>query len=420
MTIERTRERPRLYTVGDGHYYLDADTDKCMIEVSQVRRDRNGELRGTLDVRTALVGALVLDDLGTINRYEGVYLSSPQRRREIANDLERRAKTSRADLDWLSLLDDLVFQVGKAEARGEAAVILATLPRAEADSSYQVDGFSLLKLHPQILFGDGGALKSFTMLHFAGELARQGVRPMYCDWELDGSDHRERAASLWGDQIPGIVYVRCYRPLVAEVDRLARLKHEHQINFAFIDSIAFACHGKPEDAEVASAYYRAVRSLGIGTLHAAHITKGGDFADQRPFGSTFWHNGARATWFAKAEDENVDTGQSRTVALINRKANLSARRSALAYRFEFGPGSVRIARTDPAQVESIAGALPVWQRIKATVASRPRSISELSEETGIKEDTIRRTVTRKGGMFTVIEGANGLRRVALVEARRVN
>ena len=156
-------ERPRLLRIGDGHYVLDADAARSYLEASQVRRDRNGELRCTLDVRTALVGALVLDAQGTLNRYEGAYLSSPQRRREIAVDLERRAKTQRADLDWHSLLDDLAFQVGKAEATGEAAVMLADLPRPSPDAAYLVDGFSLLKLHPQILFGDGGALKSFAI-----------------------------------------------------------------------------------------------------------------------------------------------------------------------------------------------------------------------------------------------------------------
>ena len=412
-----TRERPRLYTIGDGHYILDAD--KCQLEVVQVRRDRNGELRCTLDVRTALAGAAVLDDVGTLNRYDAISLSDSRRRRELAGDLARRAKTKTADLDWHGLLDDLSFQVGKAEATGERAVLLADIPRPLPDSGYTVDGFTLLKKHPQILFGDGGALKSFLMLHFAGGLAKQGAKVMYCDWELDGSDHRERAATLWGnDNIPGIVYVRCYRPLVSEIDRLCRLKHEHSIDFAFIDSIAFACHGKPEDAEVASAYYRAVRTLGIGTLHAAHITKAGDFAEHRPFGSAFWHNGARATWFAKAEDESSDTSRSRTVALINRKANLNARRSAMAYRFEFEPGMVRINRTDPTSVDSIASSLPVWQRIKAAVTSGPLSFAELVEETGLKEDTIRKTVTRKqGGMFTVIEGSNGLKKVALVERR---
>lgn len=410
-----TRERPRLYTIGDGHYILDAHT--CQLEAVQVRRDRNGELRCTLDARTALAGAQVLDDVGTLNRYDAISLSDSRRRREVAGDLARRAKTKVSDLDWHALLDDLAFQVGKAEAVGERAQLLSDIPRPLPDSGLTVDGFTLLKQHPQILFGDGGALKSFLMLHLAGGLARQGVRVMYCDWELDGADHRERAATLWGDDIPNIVYVRCYRPLVAEVDRLARLKHEHQIDFAFIDSIAFACHGKPEDAEVASAYYRAVRTLGIGTLHAAHITKAGDFAEHRPFGSAFWHNGARATWFAKAEDENADTSRSRTVALINRKANLNARRSAMAYRFEFEPGLVRIQRTDPASVESLASALPVWQRIKAAITSGPLSIAEIAEETSIKEDTVRKTVSRKGGMFTVIEGSNGLKKVALLERR---
>ena len=157
--------------------------------------------------------------------------------------------------------------------------------------------------------------------------------------------------------------------------------------------------------------------LGVGCI----ITKSGDFADHRPFGSAFWHNGARATWFAKAEDESADTGQSRTVALINRKATLSARRPALAYRFVFGPGSVRIARADPASVASIASALPVWQRIKAAVSSGPLSFAEIAEETGIKEGTIRQTVNRKkNGMFTVIEGSNGLQKVALLETRRAS
>jgi len=423
MPIDRpfsTRERPRLYTIGEGHYILDAEAAGCHFDVSQVRRDRNGELRGTLDVRTALIGADLLDDAGTLNRYDSVNLSSTTARGVIASDLERRAKTKRADIDFRSLLDDLAFKVGQAELKGEAAVMLADIPRPAPESAYTVDGFSLLRNHPQILFGDGGSLKSFLMLHFAGELARAGVKTMYCDWELDGGDHRERAASLWGDTIPGIVYARCYRPLVSEVDRLARLVHEHQVAFAFFDSIAFACHGKPEDAEVASAYYRATRSLRIGTLHAAHITKQGDMAEHRPFGSTFWHNGARSTWLAKAEDEQVETSRSRTVALINRKANLSARRQALAYRFEFEPGSVRIVKTDPASVESLASALPIWQRVKAAISRGPMTFADLVEETGIKEDSIRRTVSRKGGMFTLIEGGNGTQRVALLETRRIS
>jgi hypothetical protein len=240
---------------------------------------------------------------------------------------------------------------------------------------------------------------------------------MYCDWELDESDHRERAATMWGDAQPKILYVRCNRPLVAEVDRLARLKHEHQIDFAFCDSIAFACQGKPEDASTAQEYLRACRSLGIGTMHSAHIAGATEMREHRPFGSVFWHNGSRLTWLAKAEDESQDTAQSRTVALINRKANLSARRAALAYRFEFQPNLVRIVKTDPALVESAAASIPQWQRIKAAISKHPLTYAEIAEETGLKEGSIRKSVERATRTFKVVEGSNGLKKVALLELR---
>ena len=87
------------------------------------------------------------------------------------------------------------------------------------------------------------------MLYWAGLLSKQGVTPMYCDWEMTEEDHKERAAQIWGDSIPPILYVRCYRSLPNEIDRLARLKHEHKISFGFFDSVGFACPGKPEDAQ---------------------------------------------------------------------------------------------------------------------------------------------------------------------------
>lgn len=411
--------RPRLVTIGDGHYVLDCEAWGSHLEASQVRRDRNGETRCTLTVRTTLAGAAILDEpTNTLNRYEGISLSDHRVRRFIAEDLARCAPKS--GVNWRSLLDDLAFQVGRAEAAGAPAVLLADVPPSVPDLAFTIDGIPLLKRHPQVLFGDGGTLKSYLMLYWAGTLARQGVNVMFCDWELDDYDHAARAKAIWGGDVPKILYVRCLRPLVSEVDRLARLKHDHGIDFAFFDSIAFACQGKPEDSETAAAYYRAVRGLGIGTLHSAHVTKAGDMAEHRPFGSAFWHNGARQTIFAKAEDESGNVNHSRTVALINRKSNLGPRRPAAAYRFDFDPGSVRIARADPASVESLADSLPTWQRLKAAVSSGPLSFAELAEETGIREGTIRKTVTRKDGMFKVIEGSTGVQKVALLETRRAS
>ena len=106
--------------------------------------------------------------------------------------------------------------------------------------------------------------------------------------------------------MPGLFYVRCERPLTEEADRLRRIIREERIDFGIFDSVAFACDGPPEAAETASAYFRALRSLRIGSLNLAHITKS-ESGDQRPFGSIFWHNHARATWFIKRATDTPDT-----------------------------------------------------------------------------------------------------------------
>jgi len=74
-------------------------------------------------------------------------------------------------------------------------------------------------------------------------------------------------------------------------------------------------------------------------------------------------------------------------------------------------------KTDPTTVESAAASIPQWQRIKAAVANHPLTYAEIAEETGIKEASIRKSVERATRTFKVLEGANGLKRVALLELR---
>jgi hypothetical protein len=117
------------------------------------------------------------------------------------------------------------------------------------------------------------------------------------------------------------MYVRCDRPLVYEVASLRRMVRDGGYEFVVYDSVAYACDGAPESAEVDGKYFRAVRQIGRGSLHIAHISKS-EGGDQKPFGSIFWHNSARATWYVQREQESPDGSVSR-LGLFNRKANLS-------------------------------------------------------------------------------------------------
>src|SRR5262249_23091134 len=158
----------------------------------------------------------------------------------------------------------------------------------------------------------------YLALYIAGILARCGLSVAFFDWELCGEDHRDRLELLFGSDMPEIRYALCDRPLIAEVDRLRRIVRERKTDYAIFDSLASACDGPPEAAEVANEYFRAVRQIGCGSLHVPHVAKSSADSDKKPFGSTFWHNLARCTWNVQADPEN----NSLRLGFYNRKANL--------------------------------------------------------------------------------------------------
>ena len=304
----------------------------------------------------------------------------------------------------MGLLEEFAQRVLAAERAGSPAVLLAEIDRPAPDQALDVDGFPLLRRHPSILFGDGGTAKSYLALYLAGVLAERGLRVAYIDWELAGEDHRDRLERLFGPAMPTIYYARCTRPLVYEAERLRRIVRERAIDYAVFDSVAFACDGPPEAAEVAGRYFLALRQLGeIGSLHVAHVSKAADGADQKPFGSVFWHNGARASWNVKlAEGE---PGDSRiTVGLYHKKANLGARLPAVGFELSFDADRTRVRRVDLADVPDLAAGLSIRQRMVAALRRGAMTRDELADEIGAKPESIKRTINRYSRQFRVLEG----------------
>lgn len=392
----------------EGGYLLTFVEHETEFLAERLRWDRD-ELFGQLSVSCGLVGARTIDgslSAGTFN------FSSPRARRERAKDLSERA---RAKLDFIAMLEELCQRILKAERRGTPAVILRDVPRPNPDDEHDVNGFRFPKHHGTIAFGDGGTLKSYHTLQTLGTLAQRGLRVALIDWELDAGAHRLRLERLFGADMPDVRYVRCDRPLVYEVDRLRKIARDERLDFAGYDSIGYACPGPPEAAEHAMAYFRAVRQIGIGGLHVAHVRQG-DGNDQRPFGSSFWHNGARSTWFVKLAATSPD-GKRLTIGLFNRKANLSALRPAVGFEIEFDEERTSFARVNVADVSELAESLPLWQRMKSALTSGPLTLARLADDLGANVDTLDRTVRRKGALFTRIASADGVTRIALVERR---
>lgn len=402
---ERQNESGRLERefrpAGEGRYILEIPKLAIVLDLDRLRRDR-GSLHGELMATCRLPGTRSHDGVLYIGN---VNASSMRDQRDLASLLAARANAPH--IDWLDLLGELFSRTLAAERAGRPAVMLRDLSRPKPDEDIIVDGIQLLRRHAVILFGDGGEAKSYIALYLATRLAERGLRVLYADWELSGEEHRDRLERLCGEDMPDIVYARCDRPMVAEADRLRRLVREHGADYLIADSAAFASDGPPESAEVASGYFRALRSIGVGSLNIAHTTKA-EGGDRRPFGSTFWHNGARATWHARRSAG--DLGEpSLSVALFCRKANLGPIRPPTGYRIDFHPDRTIFQPQAVADMGAdVAGQLPLSIRMASLLSRGAMTPNEIANELDAKLDTVTRTARRgEGKRFIRIPGPNG-------------
>lgn len=396
---------------GDGGYVLSIPSVALVLAVSQLRRER-GTLFGELTVRCGLPGARTTRGNGLIAASE-FNLSSLHSRQTHAKFLGSR--TPGTGIDWLTVIEEFCQLVIEAERLGQPALRLDELPRPPVEEFLRVGDLLLPRSNPAILFGDGGTGKSYLALYVAGVLTTRGERVLYGDWECDADTHRGRLELLFGEAMPRVHYVRCERPLVGEVDRLRRLCAELGITYVIYDSVAFACDGPPESAEVAAGYFRAARSVVGGGLHLAHITKS-EGGDQKPFGSAFWHNGARMTWVA----QRIDAESNRTtlsLRLLNRKSNVGALLRPAGFRFTFGEGVTSVTPASPETLDLPPATVSAWRRMLDLLDDGPLPVKEIARRLGISTSAVDKAIARDpNSRFVKATGEDGIVRVALRQA----
>lgn len=381
--------------LAEDRYRLTLPEVGSIIEVDRLRRER-GELQGELCVKCTLPGVKTFDGTVSIADFN---LSSARARTERAKLLGTRSGSKA--VDWAGALEELCQRVLAAERQGNPSVDLRTLERPGPDDSISVDGLTFPRRHPTVLFGDGGSAKSYISLYILGTLAKRGMRVALFDWELAGEDHRDRLERIFGSEMPPIEYAHCERPLTFEVDRLARIVRDKRIDFAAYDSVVFACDGPPESAEVAARYFRAVRQIGVGGLHVAHITKS-DSGDMKPFGSVFFHNSARATYFCKLADASGD-GESISIGLYARKNNLSKQCAPIGYRISFTGDRTAFVRSNPNDTPELAGKMTYRERMYQMLRFGSLPVKEVADRLGTDVKTVRKTARRHPKTFTLLE-----------------
>lgn len=396
----------------------------------RLRWDRYGALSGEVTVWvTEPIESKVHSAQATLTTTDG--------RKKLADHCKRRAPEIEAD--WLAMTDAACVLVRDAFRRGEPAVLAADAPDLEPGAAQLRDTVTGDVVLPRneltIIHGDGDTGKSMTALLLASVIHTgrsdiasfdgEQVRVGYADWETSPAIQKLRLKRMFGEFYPKdlVLIPGAGVPLPDSVDRLRGIIREQRIGYLIVDSIAYACGGPPEDAAVASSFLNALQQLGLGkslgVLAVAHVTKA-DAKGQadKPFGSAFWHNSARMTWYAK---RNEGAGERFTIGLFNKKSNLGPRSRSIGLTLDFADGGLAFGRTDVVTDPELSAEVKLSVRIQRVLAHANRTLTyaELADELSADKEVVGETCRRGNGtLFTVLPG-EGREKVVGLRVREV-
>lgn len=357
--------------------------------------------RKTADVSAEL---LVYVDLGVgeipLHRTR-LNLTATRTRQEVANYLGKRMDGP----DWAGMLGEAAWAVTDAVREGEPAILLRDAVPPPAGGAILPP--LLTAPDPVILFGDGGTAKSYLGLAVAVSLhtdrplcglkPTQKLRTALLDFEWTAWPHQKRLRRLWGPGTPpDVVYVPCMTagPLSTQVDRLRRILREHDVEYVVVDSVALACAGPPEESGVALDFFQSLRQLEVGALLIAHVNRNAD--TWKPFGSSFWHNSARATWFIEREQS-----EELRLTLRNRKVNDGKLMPPVGLTFAFKDGETTEIERVEVREERFKGTSLLGDIRQALQQQQPQTYAGVAGALRTSPDTVRKAVERNPADFRI-------------------
>ncbi|MBI2059545.1 MAG: bifunctional DNA primase/polymerase [Nitrospirae bacterium] len=339
-------------------------------------------------------------------------LSVTGTRVQLVNYLSKRLQ-----IGWAGMLESVAVLAIERIKTGDPVEFL-NAPMTARDTRWLIDRIVTLGV-PTILFGDGGTGKS--LLALACAVAHQGGcgplmdscntwgKAFYLDWESDSDEHKARLRQMVTDQgLPPIGYRRCIGPLYDQRRQIKRLVGEGGYSFIVYDSAGAASGGELESAEGALKFFEAVRFIGGTSLVIAHVAK--NVTQEKPIGSGYWHNMARATWEMKrGQAPGEDVIQ---VGLFNRKCNGGRLEAPMGFTIRFTGGRITFEKSEfDAMPEAVAGGLAQWQRVEMALKNGPKTVPEIAEITGITESAIRTVFSRDDGRkFDALDTPGGPRK----------
>lgn len=309
------------------------------------------------------------------------------------------------ELPWAAILNEACQRAKDAYLGASVAEDIADVAPL-TDERYRIDGL-IPEYGTTIIFGQGSASKTFQVLDMCRCLTTgaaflgRAVRPcrvLFLDFEGNAPTLSRRWRRLLAphgiEAIPEAFHYMRGRgiPLADQMQTIRRELARTGAAVLVVDSAVSAIGANPLDAEYVGRNLALLNALEITVVVIAHVTKEG--GEDFPFGSIFWHNLARMTWFVRRVDSE-DSPDIR-VGFFNKKANDDRRQKAfgVVVHFEDPNGPVTIEPYDLADEPELARGLSIPSRITRILSRGPRLTSQLAEECDEDPESIRRACTR--------------------------
>jgi len=309
-------------------------------------------------------------------------------------------------IPWPPLINAANQYAMVAYLSASVAVDISTV-QAVGEERYRISGL-LPEQGTTIVFGQGSSAKTFLVMEmmrclvygdpFLGLGVRSG-RVLLLDYEGTGPTLARRWRRLLAphgvDAMPDAFHYLVGRG-IAVTDQMQTLRREIARTGAtvlVIDSAVSALGGNPLDAEIVGRTMAQLNSLGVTVIIIAHVTKEG--GSEYPFGSIFWHNLARMTWFVRRVDD--EDSPDIQIGFYNKKANDDRKQKAFGatVRFDDPEGPITVERCDIADVPELAKDMPLQAHIlRILERGVMRTIKQLADECEQKDNAVRTACSR--------------------------
>lgn len=330
-------------------------------------------------------------------------------------DLRKEMESVIPDIDWQSILEQLCRAVLQKQRTGSPVILLGM-----GDDDIKPPEYAIYPILPKneatIIFGEGGAGKSYLALYLAAcaaikwydnPLNLETYRPytvLYLDYERSENLMRWRKKCLINGGAPPfeMCYRRCNVPIVEDVSQIQALMADTGANLLIVDSIGAACGADLNAAESATMLFNALRELDTTVLLLAHTSK--DFTTKKKsiFGSVYFWNEATAVWeLRKIQEVGAD---SIDIGLFNRKFNAGKLHDGVGMCMTFSENATTLTPKAIRDIPDFSDNLSQKDKILSMVNNIPMSCQEIAnalsaEGKNISEATVRTTFSREVKSF---------------------